>query len=247
MTNKRVSPLKQIARFHGRNPAIAAVVWLFAIATGLLFSWPSRAGDLSAFVAFSSAVGGLAIAFLALYEAALLARMNAVDGGPDWTVQVNDVTVGSISDVDYAKIRHAVFFDVRTYVAQLMNFGSIINRLIDHFVITIPLVVFWGVVACYFFAPSTFAEVLDAIRKITPVEVSAAMPHIVKLFGVLAALVIGVHTTMGRSFGFINRFEVGCNNHLRQLVECPAEGRITLQKKSNKQKNNVKAESNGNQ
>lgn len=228
MTNKKVSPLKQITQFHRQNPSIAAIVWLFAIATGFLFSWPTKANDLFPFVVLSSAVGSLAITILTMYEAALLARMNTTDGGPDWKVQMNDVTVGSISDAAYAKMRHAVFFDVRTHVAQLMNLSNIVSRVIDYFFISIPLAVFWGVVACYFFAPSTFSEALDAIQKVTPAEVSAVMSKIIRLFGAVAILVICVHAMLGRRFGFINRFDEGCNDRLRQLVECPAEGRITL-------------------
>jgi hypothetical protein len=228
MTKKKIPPLKQIAKFHRHYPSIAAVVWLIAITTGFLFSWPTMTSDLFTIVALSSAVGVLAITLLALYEAELLVRMGAADGGSDWKVQVNDVTVGSISDAAYAKVRHAVFFDIRTHVAQLMNFCSIVNRLIDYLFLSIPLVVFWGGVACYLFFPSTFAEVLDTIRKVTPAEVSAAISHIVKLLSAIAVLVIGVHTMLGHRFGFINRFDEGCNDRLRQLVECPAEGRITL-------------------
>lgn len=228
MTSKKVPPIKQLAHFHRSHPSIAGVVWLAAIALGFIFSWPTKAADLFPFLALSGAVGGLAITLLTQYEGALTQRMNATDGGPEWKVQVNDVTVGSISDAAYAQIRHAVFFDVRTHVFQLMNFGNIANRVIDYLFLSIPLAIFWGAVACYFFAPATFAETLDAVRKVTPTEAGAAMSQIVKLFGAVAVLVIAVHAALGRRFGFINRFDEGCNDRLRRLVECPAEGKITL-------------------
>lgn len=228
MTQKKVSPVKQIAQFHKSHPSIAAVVWLAAAVLGFVFSWPTRAADLFPFLALSGAIGGLAITLLTQYEGALVQRMTATNGGPEWEVQVNDVTVGSITDAAYAQVRHAVFFDVRTHILQLMNFASIANRVIDYLFLSIPLAIFWGAVACYFFAPSTFAETLDAIRKVTPVEAGAAMSQIVKLFGAVAILVIGVHAALGRRFGFINRFDEGCNERLRRLVECPAEGKITL-------------------
>lgn len=228
MTSKKIKPLKQVVKFHRSHLSVSAVVWLFFIVISFVFLWPTQPADVLDFVALSGVAGGLAITLLSQYEGALAKRMDASDGGPEWKVQVNDVTVGSINDAAYARIRHAVFFDVRTHVSQFMNFGSIANRMIDYLFLSIPVTIFWLSVACYFFAPTTFAEALDAISKVTPVEASAALPQIAKFLGAVSALVILFHAMLGRRFGFINRFEEGCNERVRRLVECPSEGEVTL-------------------
>lgn len=230
MTNKKIKPvtLKQVVQFHRAHLSVSAVVWLFFVVLSFLFLWPTQPADVLGFVAFSGVTGGLAITLLSQYEGALVKRMDASDGGPEWKVQVNDVTVGSINDAAYARIRHAVFFDVRTHVSQFMNFGSVANRIIDYLFLSIPVTIFWLSVACYFFAPITFAETLDAISKVTPVEASAALPQIAKLLVAVSALVILFHAMLGRRFGFINRFDEGCNERVRCLVECPSEGKVTL-------------------
>lgn len=225
---QKTSALAEFIGFQKAHKAIAAIVWIAAAIAGLIFALPSRASDLFPMIAMTGALGGLAITLLARYDAILTKRVNGSDTGPDWSVRVNGVTVGTVSDATYAEIRRDIFFDPRVYAAQLMNMGAILNRVVDYLFLAIPLGVFWAAVACYFFAPATFAETVASLQKVTPAEAGAALGSVVRLFGVLSVMVIGVHFALGRRFGFVNHFDEACADRLRRKTNCPAEGRVDL-------------------
>ncbi len=210
------------------HPAVAAMIWLVSCLGAALVTFPRNLADLPLLAMLTAVAATFACHTLARYKQVLEARMSAHDGGVKWQVAVNDITVGEMSDADYAGIRHSVFFDARVYGAQLLNFANVCWWLTNHLFTGIPLVAFWSAFSCFVFAPDTFASAMAALQQITPAQAVAAAPLLVNLLLLTGIITIGLRIAMGSYFGFIDRFDQACNDQIRRALNCPAYGEITL-------------------
>ena len=216
----------EVIRFHKVNKAVAAVVWLAAVSLTSIFML-RRAADILPAAVFASMFAFTVTGMLARYRAALDKRIDAADPF-SWTVNVNGVEAGEISDARYARIRRDVFFDVRLYVAQFVNVLGCLFRALDSLIWTLPILVFWGAAGCYFFAPESFATALHAIQIVTKDELVAAIPTAVNLLVMVSFMYLMVSTMGGRNFGFVNRFDEAVAADVRRFINCPAEGAVNL-------------------
>lgn len=218
-----------IINLHRQQPITALMLWVYA---ALLFGvvcvlFPPSSPPFW-FAAYTLIIGGFFFIFLATTLQALVARIRTVDGGPDWYVMVNGVTAGQISDATYASIRRDVLLDYRNYLAQLLNFFHVALRIVNDFLIVIPALLFWVVVAYVLFSPGDFVQAVLALQKITPAMVAANAPSAFHIFGPLFIIFIGVLLIVGRPFGFFNRFDEAVGNSVRRAVSCSATGDVFL-------------------
>lgn len=177
--------------------------------------------------AASQVVAGSADYMLTKRKKALEQRAHSTDGVV-WQVQVNGMTVGEISDADYASIQRAVYFRPRVYWTQFVNIVNVGLRVADYLFMAIPLSVFWAGLGCFVFAPDLFAEVLSSIQTITPAQVVEAIPLLLNVLAVVTAMVVAIHVVIGRRFGFVNQFDRACGYMVRRAVGCAAEGDVLL-------------------
>lgn len=220
--------LSDIVAVQRNHPAVAAVIWLASCLAAALVTFPRDLTDLPILAVVTTIMATFACHTLARYQNVLKARISAHDGGVKWQVAVNGITVGEMSDADYAGIQHSVFFDARVYGAQLLNFANVGWWLTNHLFTGIPMVAFWFAVSCFVFAPDTFASAMAALQQLPPVQVVVASPTLINLFFVTAIMTIGVRIAMGSYFGFIDRFDQACNDRIRHALNCPAYGEISL-------------------
>lgn len=216
----------EVIRFHKENKAVAAVVWLAAVSLTSIFML-RRSADIAPTAMFASMLAFMATGTLARYRAALDRRVDAADSF-SWTVSVNGVDAGEISDARYARIRRNVFFDVRLYVAQFINVMGCLYRALDSLIWTLPILVFWGAAGCYFFAPESFATALHAIQTVTKDELVAAIPTALNLLVMVSFMYLVASMIGGRNFGFVNRFDEAVAADVRRFINCPAEGYVNL-------------------
>lgn len=164
----------------------------------------------------------------ARYGRALVARIDAADS-PTWDVEVNQVKAGTITDADYAAIRLRVFYDFRTYAAQVVNLFRVALNSFDYCYRAIPLGLFWVGVALAIFSPETISSVLAALQHATPSDMRHAVVTAGSLLAILMIVSVGFHWMLGLSrFGFINRFDEATGTAVRKHCGVVAEGSIML-------------------
>ena len=214
---------------HRQQPVTALMVWVYAmLISGVVFLAFFSPGWQYWFAAYTFIIGGFFFLLLATSLQALVVRIRTVDGGPEWDVMINGVTAGQISDAAYASIRRDVLLDYRTYLAQLLNFVHMALRIAGDFLVVIPALLFWAVVACVVFAPGDFAQAVLAIQKITPGMAAANALSVYQMLAPLFLIFIGVLLVVGRPFGFVNRFDEAVGNSVRRAVACSATGDVFL-------------------
>lgn len=144
-----------------------------------------------------------------------------------WSVAVNGVRVGDISDADYARILRSVGFDLRTHLSQMLYFIRLLYRIFTHMVLAVPIVVFWAAVMYWLSSPTDFASTLESLKVVTGADVQASIPTLVSLIGIPMAL-----SALGRQMfcgGFsYSKFDDAIAGEVLQSIGCPATGRVTL-------------------
>jgi len=214
--------------FQTKYRPIALLVWLFSgLLTAILF-FPARWADLwiPAFANLAIAIPMLAT--LSRHESMLSRRIEAGNAVP-WQVRVNGVTVGAIDDSHYAAIQRSVWLDVRTHLAQLLNLGHVLSRIANTWFVAIPLGVFWCSLACFFFAPNTFALILAELQRSTPAQIASGAHALLGLLVISSMMLIAVSAITGRpSFGFTNCFDRDINKAIRAAIDCAADGDVSL-------------------
>lgn len=156
----------------------------------------------------------------------LTARIDAADAGV-WSVAVNGVHAGEISDADYARILRSVEFDLRTYLSQMLHFIARLYRIFTHLVFAVPIVVFWAAVLHWLASPTEFASTLDSLKAVTAADVQASIPTLVLLFGIPMALCALVWQMFRGGFSY-SKFDDAIAGEVLRSIGCPATGRVTL-------------------
>lgn len=217
----------ELLEFQRSNKAFAWSLW---IAVGIAWTVLPLLG-LTAHSFLVGAVSTLVTGYATLWVCAnrwkaLTARIEAVDQGI-WSVAVNGVRAGEISDTDYARILRSVEFDLRTHITQILHFITRCYRIFTHMVIAGPIVFFWGVVLFWLSSPTEFSSTLDSLKVATSADVQASIPTLVSLFGVWIALYVGVLFMWRGGFRFA-KFDDAIAAEVLQSIGCPATGQVTL-------------------
>lgn len=152
----------------------------------------------------------------------------------EWTVNINDVKVGTISDSELAAINLQVLKKPRNYAAQISNSGRVIFRVFDYCYAAIPVTVFWIAVALAIASPEIFYEIVTGIQKSGAAAIAAAAVAGFKFLGLLMVMVLAGHVIFGFSrFGFINHFAQATNEIVRKRCGVPTEGNMVLVREDN--------------
>ncbi|MDO9227348.1 MAG: hypothetical protein Q8M09_11855 [Pseudomonadota bacterium] len=220
---------KSMHTFQDQHHPIAMLVWLFSgllsLVLAFLDGW--EWANLWFPVAANIAITYLMLAMLSSHEAGLSRRIEAGNAVP-WQVDVNGVIVGTITDSDYAAIQRAVWLDVRTYLAQLLNLGHVLSRIANTWFVAIPLGVFWFGLLCFFFAPNTFVSILAELQQVTPAQIASSTHRLLGLLVISSIMLTAMLAITGRPFGFTNCFDQAVNKAVRAAIECAADGDVFL-------------------
>ncbi|WP_157657682.1 hypothetical protein [Burkholderia ubonensis] len=160
-------------------------------------------------------------------ESRLVRRIEAKDS-PNWEVRLNDVSIGRITDAEYAAIELSAFRDGRNALAQLFNLGRMALAMVDKLVGVVPHVFFWSAAALVLFAPDRFTEVIHGFQQADAATTAKALDAIARVGFTLAVLTVGVMAALGCRFGFLNHYAEDVNRRLRQHCNTPAQGDVML-------------------
>jgi hypothetical protein len=229
--NPLLNAIQSVVDFVRRHALVSSVVALQLGATAAVLSLIPESPLF--FYAFASIATFGAFWRLSRMEAELRARNNAAGGGSRWAVWVNGVQVGELTDSSYAWIQHGALFDPRVHVAQAANSLCSIMRAVDWLLRVTPLLFFWLVVGMVFAAPDLFQEVLANLQVLSPREVAAGVSANAPAVAGLAVLLVVFQIMFGGSkFGHVDRFDERIWGDVRRVMDCPAEGEVSLRQVS---------------
>jgi hypothetical protein len=214
--------------FQHQNRLFTFVMWVTIGVIWTALAWVGVTGySFIGGVIAAMLTGYVALAFYARHFHKLTARISATGGQSLWTVSVNGVVAGQISDADYANILRNVSFDLRVYIAQSLSIVRATYRFINRFVLMGPIVLFWGAFSFWFSYPDEFASTLDALQGVTPHDLAGSMPNIIFALSMFALMYWVIVLVWRADFKF-DCFEDAIARDVLQHISCPANGRVTL-------------------
>jgi hypothetical protein len=174
----------------------------------------------------------LANAGFARYRASLSTRAAtpATDTpGVVWDVYMNGVIVGSLPDHTLAALQGEVANDWRNMGAQALNVLQVPLRLVDKFLVAIPAIAFWLILACALFAPNDLIQTFTAVRDASPREIHQGVATAVSIFftvGLIAFMLNWMLT--GYTFGLRNVYRERFVHVLRRYLKVAATGELVI-------------------
>lgn len=208
--------------FQHQNKTFVCGLWLSVGVVWTLLAWLGLTGQNFLTGLLSALVTGYtALLICAGRWEKLTARIDAGDADV-WSVAVNGVRAGEISDANYARILRSAGFDLRTHLTQLLHFLTRLYRIFTYMVFAVPIVVFWASVLYWLSTPTEFASTLDNLKAVTIADVHASIPTLVLLIGIPMALYVCCQ-------GFrYSKFDDAIADRVLQSIGCPATGPVTL-------------------
>lgn len=182
------------------------------------------------FVAFT-----VGVALLMGYRKADLERRMAASDGPVWDVELNDVTVGTISDAEYAAIQRQCLAQPRLVWAQVVNIVAAFVKVFGYCLRVVPLGLFWGGAAMAIHSPELVATILVELPNATSEMVHLAGSATASVLIIMPFCVSGMLwlTGKGAHLGITNLFDDEIAEALRRHCQTPIKGRIVLMADTN--------------
>jgi hypothetical protein len=146
-----------------------------------------------------------------------------------WGVVIDNVSVGVLSDPQYATLEEAVFENPRLYVAQAWNVVTVGMRVGAALLVLGSVGIFVLGIAAAAFDPARAATVV-AIAHATPLtENLAVVSHGIARITPFIALPICLLGLLGAPrFGYENKFQVELGAAVRRRLSVPAGGQMML-------------------
>lgn len=231
-----VAIVSQIVAFNQQYRRIAITVWAFSLLASMFYTVLMLSPrDSGAFLLlwtllFAEGISGVISYKLSEYEKSLQKRMSA-DGeaaGKSWKVSMGEGAIHDMPDAEYASILHSVHFDGALYLSQLANIFVCISNLISRTIASLPMLVFWGLVAFVLCQPTTLAEMVTIAQHATMADIantSVAITSLIPAFLFAVGFVVFLAETLfGSQLGFNNRFEEALYKKLRKRLGHPLIG-----------------------
>lgn len=146
-----------------------------------------------------------------------------------WDVYMNDVRVASIPDDKLAAYQDQVADDWHNMVAQSLNLLRVPFRMFDQFVLVIPAIAFWLILACALFAPDALIQAFTAIRHATPSQLHQGVTTGIEMLFVVGVMAFGLAWVFtGSTYGLRNVYRDQLEYVLRRYLKIAATGRLTI-------------------
>jgi hypothetical protein len=151
------------------------------------------------------------------------------DALASWDIRINNISVGSISDKDYAALCLQVYCDRRVYADQVFNFFRVALRGIDTLFLAIPIMTFWFIAALSIPDPHVFNAIWMAVNNAGPQAIVEMFRAYMPVGVVFAFLASGLFFVFRLSrLGYEDRFAQRINQRLRMWAKSEATGDITM-------------------
>lgn len=143
---------------------------------------------------------------------------------PDLDVRLNGITIGSLSDAEYAAMQQEALHDGRNALAQLLNIGRVLFTVVDRLIVVVPVLVFWGVLAFAAFAPYSPAEMLLEFQQADAATIKRTLGQLLQIGATLVLVTMMMMPVLGFRFGFKNCYSAAVDQMLRYHFKTPADG-----------------------
>ena len=145
-----------------------------------------------------------------------------------YAAYLNGIEVGTISGREYREIRHRVFRDPMVYVLQGVNVMRALMKALYHFLLFVPVVSFWGLIALAMFDPASYTAMVSTFHADPQNLRGAAMSYFTTFLQFWLLVLVAEAAFFMRLPGFENRFRQAINDEVRDVLRFPAEGKIVL-------------------
>ena len=200
--------------------AAAPVVTLIYART---WSWAGVAFNALAVAAFTVGIGWLVDRLVA----GLHARMHA-DASCEWEAHLNGVTLGAISDADYAAIQLSVYRDVRVALMQAMNFVQVARTVLNGFVFGLPIAAFWIAAGLAVWAPASCIDFVNSMIAADASTIASTTAQFLQVCLVVHLVGFGLMVAVGSRFGYRDCYYNEVGRLLCQHFKTPVTGEVTL-------------------
>ncbi|WP_272664023.1 MULTISPECIES: hypothetical protein [unclassified Providencia] len=149
------------------------------------------------------------------------------------TIKINNIDVGSMPLSQYEDIVRSVKKDYRIKVATTISgtkyIFKIANYIYSYFAKSI-ITLITLIMLCSLFFPNDLTSVITELKTLSPDEITGVLSAIASICILLTMLVIlvsffskGVITSV-----YVSPSEIAINNKIREIMEVPAEGQVTV-------------------
>ncbi|WP_176060301.1 hypothetical protein [Paraburkholderia sp. BCC1876] len=228
MTNQRIR-----TEFWG---SAALVCTFFAVAFSSILTVTASSAPLSA--AGLAALTAFSVEFARRRKLqSLRLRFANASGSAAWTISVNAVPVGSITERDYVALRIEALLDPRNYVGQFLELGRFLMRCLLVTVVGMPILAFWSFVLGSIIAPDSVIASLSGWRAMfsdptpllsgTPMLALAAKKILVEA-GSFTMVAGGGMLFLAKRFPITNVFRHQVEGRLRRSTGTAARGDVQV-------------------
>jgi len=145
-----------------------------------------------------------------------------------WTVVVNQISAGKISDGEYAKLSLDAVLDARNYVAQAVQVGRLVFRAGVILFIAVPCLFVWIAIVAAALAPADFAATLASLPTVSAGDISKLASTLFSVAGEVLIVAMGAWFAFSGRTGWINEFGEDQARRLRLHTQTSAVGRVTM-------------------
>ncbi|WP_447887219.1 hypothetical protein [Serratia fonticola] len=125
------------------------------------------------------------------YQSSLVARINK-GSSLQVAIDLSEQERVCVSDTQLATIQQRILLNPKTGLEQMWNVTWTSIKLSIAFVIVVPVIVFWLVVALVMFLPLEAAEILMFLRDSTPLEIIQALQATASYQGTIVSLCVTI-------------------------------------------------------
>jgi hypothetical protein len=210
-----------------QTAALLLVGFAFNAVWGWARGWPLSPAEAALSVVLF-AVSGLV--FIGLFRNVRLVRVARSDEDAGVArVYVNEVEVGSLPAVHYARVVREAWSCKGLYVMQALNIAAVVLRAALAVVRFIPWVWFLALACAAVFAPEALRETFARMSTATPTQLVDAVRQALDGAAVLSVVVCGTTVVLGvERFGYVNQFDEVISQRIRRILEVPAEGSMRV-------------------
>ncbi|QRM34965.1 hypothetical protein [Microvirga sp. VF16] len=159
------------------------------------------------------------------YPTNLTKRIEA-DAPDRWSIWMNNVEVGSVTDAQYAEMQLQAVRDRRNAVAQLRNLGRVAIFVSDRLILAVPVLLFYGSLALALYSPDFFMAIVSELQNGDTAS-NLSFVRFLLLFTVTVSLVCFFTMSLfGYRFGFTNCYSLAVAESLRDLLNIPEDCEI---------------------
>lgn len=193
------------------------------------FGWPHNGLIALSMVGLCTAAFAGSLHLLARRYEARLEKRIASNAAARWSVILNDIKLGTLTDAEYATAILRAFRDPRVAGEQLDNVCRVAWRSLGKLFVLIPFVLFWAEAILMLSSPDAFAVMVHQLQQADAATFTAAMKILFQVAALMSAMTLLLGSAaFGYDIGVRDCYSEGTNRELRRIFNSAATGDIRL-------------------